>query len=151
MDLRGVSSSEFADTIGVQRSNVTHVLHERNKPGLLFITKILESFPEINAKWLLTGEGEMLEKTKTPALKQTELFQNTEDKGIPLSGSTENPLSKKEKIISEENIMNDFSQLTKEKAAETNSSVSEKKDNVRSVEQIVVFYSDKTFKTYRPD
>jgi len=151
MDLHGVSASEFADTIGVQRSNVTHVLHERNKPGILFITKILESFPEINAKWLLTGEGEMLEKTKSLPLKQPELFQSTDELRNPLSESSENCLSDKEKNILEDNKMNKFSPLTEERASKTDYSVSEKKEKPRSVEQIVVFYSDNTCKTYRPN
>jgi len=150
MNLRGFSASEFADTIGVQRSNVTHVLHERNKPGLQFITRILESFPEINAKWLLTGEGEMLENTKQLSLRQTELFQNNDDIGSLLHESSENSLPEKEKKISEEKIINNFSLGTEEKAAETAYSVSEKKEKSRSVEQIVVFYSDNSFKTYRP-
>jgi len=154
MDLRGVSASEFADTIGIQRSNVTHVLHERNKPGLQFITKILESFPEINAKWLVTGEGEMLEKTKAPSLNQTTLFQNAEDEDIvdSMPEHYEKSMPDKEKIISEENITNKHSSGPEEKrTAETNYSVSEKKEKVRSVEQIVIFYSDNTCKTYRPN
>jgi len=144
MNLRGVSASEFADTIGVQRSNVTHVLHERNKPGLQFITKILESFPEINAKWLLTGEGEMIEKTKQHTLKQTALFQNAED-------IEKDPMPEKEKKITGENIINNFSPVTEKKSDKTDYSVSEKKEKDPSVEQIVIFYSDNTCKTYRPN
>jgi len=151
MALHGFSASEFADTIGIQRSNITHVLHERNKPGLQFITKILESFPDINAKWLLTGEGEMIEKSESSALKQSSLFQNTEDIVSPLPGRSKNPLPEKEKRNQDEDIMNKFSHVTEKRAAETDYSVSEKKEKARSVEQIVVFYSDNTCKTYRPN
>lgn len=45
MDHKGLSSSELADTIGVQRSNVTHVLHGRNKPSFQFISKIVGNLP----------------------------------------------------------------------------------------------------------
>ncbi|MBK5202698.1 MAG: helix-turn-helix transcriptional regulator [Prolixibacteraceae bacterium] len=160
MNLRGISASEFADTIGVQRSNVTHVLHERNKPGLQFIVKILESFPEINAKWLLTGEGEMLEKNKALSLKQTELFQNTENIDNLLPENSEIPLPEKEKSISEENVIINNPPVTENKDESANSvsenkddsvsSVSEKKEKPRSVDQIVIFYSDNTCKTYSP-
>ena len=61
MDHKGITSSELADSIGVQRSNVTHVLHGRNKPSFQFISKMLEKYPEINAKWLIMGDGDMLE------------------------------------------------------------------------------------------
>lgn len=150
MNLHGISASEFADTIGVQRSNVTHVLHERNKPGLQFIIKILESFPEINAKWLLTGEGEMLEKNKDLSFNQTELFQNDDsiENKLP-NNHSKIPLTVKEKSISVDNgIINNFP-LTENKD-DFVSSISEKKDKPRSVEQIVVFYSDNTCKTYKP-
>lgn len=32
----------------------------KNSPSISMIEKILETFPEINKEWLLTGEGEML-------------------------------------------------------------------------------------------
>ncbi|MDB0037860.1 helix-turn-helix domain-containing protein [bacterium] len=51
-----LTSSEFADKIGVKRSNLSHVLNGRNKPGLEFLAKVIESFPSVNASWLLTGE-----------------------------------------------------------------------------------------------
>ncbi|MDO8928864.1 MAG: helix-turn-helix transcriptional regulator, partial [Bacteroidota bacterium] len=61
MEYKGISPSELADAIGVQRSNVTHVLKARNKPSFQFIEKLLQIYPEINAKWLLLGEGIMIE------------------------------------------------------------------------------------------
>ncbi len=50
-----LSASEFADKIGVKRSNMSHVLNGRNKPGLDFLSKIIEHYPKVNASWLLTG------------------------------------------------------------------------------------------------
>jgi transcriptional regulator with XRE-family HTH domain len=50
-----LTASQFADKIGVKRSNLSHVLSGRNKPGLEFLAKIIESFPNVNASWLLTG------------------------------------------------------------------------------------------------
>lgn len=68
----GLSSSEFADRIGVKRSNLSHVLSGRNKPGLEFLSKVIESFPNVNASWLVTGEqrtGEF-EASKEPAAEE---------------------------------------------------------------------------------
>lgn len=56
MKLNSLSSSAFADKIGVQRSSISHVLSGRNKPSLEFIQKVLEAFPKVNAQWLITGE-----------------------------------------------------------------------------------------------
>ncbi len=52
---QGITPSVFADRIGVQRSNVSHVLSGRSKPGLDFLEKILNHFPKLDAHWLITG------------------------------------------------------------------------------------------------
>jgi len=52
-----ISASKLAEKIGVQRSSISHILSERNKPSLEFIQKILVHFPHISAEWLLTGKG----------------------------------------------------------------------------------------------
>ena len=59
MELEQLSASKFADAIGVQRSNISHVLSGRNKPSLELINKILDHFEQINADWLLLGKGRM--------------------------------------------------------------------------------------------
>ena len=51
-----LTNSSFADKIGVPRSSISHILSGRNNPSLDLIIKILKSFPEINADFLLTGE-----------------------------------------------------------------------------------------------
>lgn len=52
----------FAKKIGVGDQTIRGVVvQKRNKPGLDVLSKIIETFPEINAKWLITGNGEMLQ------------------------------------------------------------------------------------------
>ena len=41
MDSHKLNAGSFADRIGVQRSNVSHVLSGRNKPSFDFIEKLL--------------------------------------------------------------------------------------------------------------
>ena len=53
----GLTSSSFADKIGVPRSSISHVLSGRNNPSLDLIIKILQSFDGIRANYLLSGEG----------------------------------------------------------------------------------------------
>ena len=52
-----LSSSAFADTIGVQRSSISHVLSGRNKPSLEFILKTVRAFPAYSTDWLLFGRS----------------------------------------------------------------------------------------------
>ncbi|OFY09148.1 MAG: hypothetical protein A2X11_02650 [Bacteroidetes bacterium GWE2_42_24] len=56
----GISPSQLATKIGVQRSGISHIMSGRNRPGVDFIIKLLQSFPQINSDWLLTGKGEMI-------------------------------------------------------------------------------------------
>ena len=60
IDYKGISAGELAEITGVQRSNISHIFNGRNKPGAQFIENFLNAFPEVNARWLLTGEGSML-------------------------------------------------------------------------------------------
>jgi transcriptional regulator with XRE-family HTH domain len=50
-----LSAAAFADIIGVQRSSISHILSERNKPSLDFILKILHAYPSVSSEWLLKG------------------------------------------------------------------------------------------------
>ena len=55
MDSHKLNAGSFADKIGVQRSNVSHVLSGRNKPSFDFMEKLLLAFPRVSAEWLFTG------------------------------------------------------------------------------------------------
>lgn len=51
-----LTNAAFADKIGVQRSNISHVLSGRSKPSMDFLAKVIKEFPRVSAHWLLTGE-----------------------------------------------------------------------------------------------
>jgi transcriptional regulator with XRE-family HTH domain len=55
MKMHNLSSAAFADKIGVQRSNISHILSGRNKPSIDMLEKILLNFSRVNAHWLITG------------------------------------------------------------------------------------------------
>lgn len=55
LKMHNLTPSSFADQIGVQRSNISHVLSGRNKPSLDFLEKIVLTYPRVNAHWLITG------------------------------------------------------------------------------------------------
>jgi predicted transcriptional regulator len=70
MDYKNISAGELATLLEVQRSNISHVLNGRNMPGAAFIEKLLLSFPDIDARWLLTGVGEMIGESENLADKE---------------------------------------------------------------------------------
>lgn len=55
MEKSGLTPSEFADKIEVQRSAISHITSGRNNPSLEFLIKIKSSFPEIDTDWLIFG------------------------------------------------------------------------------------------------
>ena len=123
-----LSSSQFADKIGVQRSSVSHVLSGRNKPGFDFIHKILDAFPGINADWLITGYGEMYKQRGMAE----ELFDGPFSETSP---------AKDERKLSDSPEPPGFrDQQSKPETARK-----------REVERVIVFYTDKTFREYRTE
>jgi len=148
MEYKGITPSELADTIGVQRSNVTHVLKSRNKPSFQFIEKMLQVYPDLNAKWLLLGTGPMVEST---AKSRTLFDQLTEP------ASTQSPLS--EKPVVKPQVEEPAPIETKEIIA-TPPPVEKKTENnviqdqffspEKPVERLIVFFKDQTFKVYYP-
>ena len=62
-----MSSSQFADVLGIPRSSISHILSGRNKPSLDVVQKILTAFPEVSAEDLLFEDRTLsVSPTKLP-------------------------------------------------------------------------------------
>lgn len=152
-----ISSAEFADKIGVQRSSVSHVLNERNYPSTSFIQKMLSTYEHVNPRWLLLGEGPML-NSPTIINKEPSLFPYPQNDDLPNTKST----ATKDQLI--ENIVITNPKVSQENQTELLSSKSQNKNNFtqevneiidktvdsKDVERIILFYNDKTFTVYTP-
>ena len=132
-----LSSAQFADLIGVQRSSISHILSGRNKPSFDFIHKILLKYPEINAHYLITGQGS-LENTSLnsiPSSKSSEeqdLFnQNTDIKEDTLLNN------EAKNLITSVNLDENVTERDNEKGRVT---------NVNKVKFIIFVYKDDSFK-----
>ena len=64
---RQLSTTQFADLVGVARPIVSHVLSGRNRPSLEVVQRILAAFPDLSMAWLLNGTGPMLAAGPAPA------------------------------------------------------------------------------------
>ena len=73
MEHKDISAGELSTLLEVQRSNISHILNGRNMPGAAFIEKFLISFPDLNARWLLTGVGEMISDEEVSVVKENSL------------------------------------------------------------------------------
>ncbi|MFY9152579.1 MAG: helix-turn-helix transcriptional regulator [Prolixibacteraceae bacterium] len=147
LEYKGISPSELADSIGVQRSNVTHVLKARNKPSFQFIEKMLQIYPELNAKWLLLGTGNMVENS----VKNRNLFDQqpasiVKPEVIPTE-ITEKPTVK----ITDQVESGEFVEKPDlEKKTVTNEVQDQFFSSEKPIERLIVFYKDQTFKVYNP-
>ena len=63
-----LSASQFADSIGVQRSNISHILSGRNKPSLDFILKVTNTYTDVDIYWLLNGKGSFPKSSSSPTI-----------------------------------------------------------------------------------
>jgi transcriptional regulator with XRE-family HTH domain len=139
-----ISPSEFADKIGVQRSSMSHILNGRNFPSATFIQKMLQSFPMVNSRWLLIGEGEM----------NLNIGRVT---GNQIDIEFEQPVNRIEEVIKEPvSEAETMSPNISEKSIDSdNKAISSKSSEInppkeKEIEQILFFYKDKTFNIYRP-
>lgn len=130
MKVYNETPSSFADKIGVQRSSISHILSERNKPSLDFIQKILEHYPKIDAQWLINGK-------QSP--KETELVNEEQGESTP----TEIEETKIEE--SEKEVVENSNHNKQDERSKVLSVVGKK------IDRIVVFYTDNTFESFNPE
>lgn len=128
IEAKGISAGELAAVLDVQRSNISHILNGRNKPGASFIEKLLLEFPDLNARWLLTGEGDMFSGQVSVASAPQQKLPIVEEtiKQQPL---TEKPIKKN--VIPEENIDRSMTAPNSE------------------IDKMVIIYRDGTFNIYK--
>ena len=88
-----LTASLFADTIGVQRSSISHILSGRNKPSLDFILKVTNTFTDVDIYWLLNGKGSFPKKSDdAPSYPTTNSFLDSKD-------SSSNSIKKMDRIV----------------------------------------------------
>ncbi len=141
MEFEKLSSSQFADEIGVQRSALSHVMSGRNNPSLDFIMKIKNCFSDIRLDWLLLGQGEMLQTIKGHYQTET-LFRENElfDKDNNMQ-----PTHDLQRVASAESETENENDYSIESSRETPSR------NGRKLKKIVLLYSDGSFQEYNRD
>lgn len=166
LDLEQLTPSKFADIIGVQRSSVSHVISERNKPSFDFIQKTLKAFPGLNAEWLILGEGSMYEQMGRGV--SGNLFGSAVD---PVQASFDGDIKKEtqeevEKMDSELTYPSHSAPQSEDRTQETSEKMTadrerepaENESNVKiqelskekKVVQVMVFYEDDTFRSFKP-
>ena len=120
-----LTASSFADRIGVQRSSISHLLSGRNKPGLEFVIKIVDCFPEVDLYWFLMNVGTFPKSEKE---KKKEFVQPNEAK-------ITHP---KEVVFEQKAIPTTIEQPNLNKVEND------------TIERIIILYKDGSFKNFKP-
>jgi transcriptional regulator with XRE-family HTH domain len=148
-----LSSSKFADKIGVQRSSISHILSGRNNPSMDFIQKVLKAFPYLNSDWLLIGKGDMYNTVTEPTIFEVS-SKNDENKEANISSDIANNEHNKENIIKNIPLQEQNIPDTNQGRDEISSSDEEKVKTTledKKIDKIVIFYKDRTFVEYFPE
>jgi transcriptional regulator with XRE-family HTH domain len=138
----GLNPSLLADEIGVQRSGISHILSGRNYPSFDFLQKLLVRFPKLNAEWVILGQGTMYQSNQSDEIKQQDLFSP-----VPP------PLEKQE--IPENTQIPEISSsgeaAEKQEAIPCPGILPPEELKSKTVEKVIIFYTDKTFRVYLPE
>ncbi|MBR6457568.1 MAG: helix-turn-helix transcriptional regulator [Bacteroidales bacterium] len=78
INAENITQSEFADTIGVARGSISHILSGRNKPSFDLIEKMAVCYPALNIEWLITGKGKMY-KNHATVVQEGDLFDFSDE------------------------------------------------------------------------
>lgn len=70
MQFKELNAARLAESVGASNSYFNKVLKNNTSIGSDRIEKILRTYPDLNAEWFLTGEGQML--------KSPEQYSNSE-------------------------------------------------------------------------
>ena len=122
LDYYGLSATAFSEKLNFNRSTISHLLSARNKPSLEFVMKVLEHFPEVELYWLLNGTGNF------PTIKN--ISSNT---------STAIDFHQTDEI----RRTNEYSAIVDQNTVDSSAS------NSKSIDRIVIFYKDGSFKAYK--
>lgn len=92
LSAENISQSQFADSIGVAKASVSHILAGRNKPGFDFIENMARRYPDLSLEWLISGKGKMyksLASFKDPAVPAAEPETPSSDSLFPVDEPVE--------------------------------------------------------------
>ena len=126
MKSQELNAKQLSLELGVSAGTISNILGGRNKPSLEFLQNVANHFPFISPTWLFLGFGEKYIEGYVPesSEKENNLFSQAEYSSS--NNKVETP--------SESRISND-----------TAVSMAVPSTSTRTVQKIVIFYSDGTF------
>lgn len=146
MERLQLKPGQFARMLDINPAIISHILAERNKPGVDLLQRILSNFPQVNPDWLLLDSGEMFRnpqpnknttvpERRTPEQSEQTLFASNAQTGAQ-SGTYPNLTGRSNDVE-----RTDVAPLST-KAGSTTAN--------KTVTHVVLFYADGTFDSFIP-
>lgn len=164
MAAENISQSQFADSLGVARASISHILAGRNKPGFDFIESLSRNYPDVNLEWIITGKGKMYKSASPKPVKTAvpdDLFASYDEDELPMNIDNTNKVNTIDLSVNNAAMTSESKQTTpptsssqhQEDLAPKRSaieSITKNKDtklsnNKRNITKIIVFYDDDTY------
>lgn len=131
---KSLTATTLARLLEIQPSGISHILSGRNKPSFDLVVKILRAFPDINPDWLILDDERVYrdEVPSSPATPTTPR-ESEQPRSVSLFAAAENNTSTTR--IEEQKNEQPFIFPSAERG-------------VKTVERVIVLYSDKSFESY---
>jgi transcriptional regulator with XRE-family HTH domain len=128
---KNLTAAEFALRLGIQPSNISHLLSGRNNPSLDFVKKLKETFPEYNLEWIIFGRGPIT--VSEPFVPVTPI--------VPVSADSVHSNSEESEV----------EEMLFEQPKDEDTPIQlPQPSSVASLKQIILVYSDNTFEQISP-
>lgn len=96
-DSIGFSIREFERACGLTRGNISNMTGALGSDKL---AKIIDTYPELNLYWLLTGQGEMIrEELSAPMVAPPTIIYERDPRDIQLIAAQEKTIARDEELI----------------------------------------------------
>ncbi|MDR0541375.1 MAG: helix-turn-helix domain-containing protein [Dysgonamonadaceae bacterium] len=143
---KDLTLSSFASVTDIHPTTISHIINGREiegkgkvnqTPSTDVVTKILSTFPDINAEWLIMGTGSMYKGRRT--FIEPELFPEA-----AIKPSTPPVIPEKRQEIKDKTEEKDI-RLPPRQTVMPELSLSE------NIDKIVIFFKNKTYVTLKPE
>lgn len=137
LSAENISQAQLADSLGVARASISHIIAGRNKPGFDFIENMARLYPALNLEWLITGKGKMYKTAKMSEDRADDLFaadfskENSPESVQIVMQEGENAIPEKENIHEKP--------LTKPLNVSMEHAVN------HSISKVIIFFDDGTY------
>lgn len=143
LTIKQLSPSQLADAIGVQRSSISHILSGRNRPSLDIIQKLVRCYSEFTYDWFLEDDDlhPLSEERPRASPRPAQSVQLSE------------PIDRKRSVNPSQTVSaqstEDYNRTNVPEITYRNPAGPAPQQD-KQVDRILIFYTDGTFREYRP-